>query len=92
MSNEENEVKDVDGRILRATEAVKGSWMEYFENLTNVKSEGELTVTSMEMIGGGGRMHEQEKIKTEEVMTATGNLKNGKAAGVDGMTAEMLKY
>ncbi len=58
----------------------------------NVKSESEAIVTCMGMIGGGGRMHEQEKIKWEEAMKATGNLKNGKAAGEDGITAEMLKY
>ncbi len=57
----------------------------------NVKSEGEAVVTCMGMIGGGGRMHEQEKMKREEVVKAIVNLKNGKAAGVDGITAEMLK-
>ncbi len=46
----------------------------------------------MGMIGGGGRMHEQEKIKRDEMVKAFGSLKNGKAAGVDGITAEMLKY
>ncbi len=66
VSNEENEVKNVDGRILREKEAVKGRWLEYFENLMNVKSEGEAIATCMGMMVGGGRMHEQEKIKMEE--------------------------
>ena len=92
VSNEGNEVKDVDGEMLREKEAVKGRWMKYFENLMNVKSEGEAIVTCMGVMGGGGRGHEQEQIKREEVAKAIGNLKNGKAAGVDGITAEMLKY
>ncbi len=92
VSNEKNEVKDVDGRILREKEAVKGRWMKYFEKLMNIKSEGEAIVMCMGMIGGGGEMHEQEKIKREEVMKTNGNLKNRMALGVDGITAEMLKY
>ncbi len=34
----------------------------------NVKSKDKTTVTCMGMIGGGGRMYEQEKIKREKVM------------------------
>ncbi len=85
MSNEENEVKDVNGSILREKEAVKGRWMEYFENLMNVKSEGEAIVMCMGMIGSGGRLHEQKKIKREEVLKAIGNLKNGKSANWMGL-------
>ncbi len=58
----------------------------------NVKSEGEAIMTCMGMIGGGGRIHEHKKIKREEVMKEIGNLENGKAAGVDGITTEMLEY
>ena len=40
----------------------------------------------------GGRVYEQVNIKREEVRGAIESLKNGKAPGVDLLTAEMLKY
>ena len=90
--NEANEVKDKDGKMLKMKEAIKRRWKDYFEDLMNVKSVGEAKVTSMGMDGGRNRVGEQEGIRREEVIKAIANLKNGKAAGVDGITAEMLKY
>jgi len=87
-----DEVKDVDGIILREKKAIKGRWRTYFENLMNVNSEGEAIVTCMGLMRGGGWVNEQEEIKMKEVREVIGNLKNGKAAGVDGLTAEILKY
>ncbi len=41
---------------------------------------------------GRGRIPIQRKISRAEVEKAIARLKCGKAAGMDGMTAEMLKY
>ena len=91
-SNEGKEVKDDDGKILRTKTAVKERWTEYFENLMNVESKGEASVSCMGISMRGGIVRSQEDIKREEVVHAIGSLKSGKAAGVDGITAEMLKY
>ena len=45
----------------------------------------------MGMTNGGGRLKVQGPIKRSEVRRAIGRLKVGKAAGVVGITAEMLK-
>jgi len=37
-------------------------------------------------------VYEQSDIRREEVVKAIGDLKCGKAPGIDGITAEMLKY
>jgi len=86
------EVKDNSGRMLRENDDVKRRWSEYFEELMNVNSQGKAIVTCMGMKEGGGRVYEQSDIKREEVVKAIGDLKCGKAPGIDGITAEMLKY
>lgn len=40
----------------------------------------------------GGRQQVQEQITREEVSKAITRLRGGKAPGVDGISAEMLKY
>ena len=91
-SNDIKEVKDENGRILKEKGAVKGRWKEYFEKLMNVKNKDEAIVICMGITGGGGATQDQEQISREEVEKAINSLKIGKAAGVDGITAEMLKY
>ena len=44
------------------------------------------------MVMEGGVVRSQEEIKREKVVEAIGSLKNGKAVGVDEISAEMLKY
>ncbi len=41
---------------------------------------------------GGGGVHKERDIKTEEVVKAIGNLKSGKAPSIDEITSELLKY
>ncbi|WP_435326057.1 hypothetical protein, partial [Klebsiella pneumoniae] len=86
------EVKDENGRILKEKGAVKGRWKEYFEKLMNVKNKDEAIVICMGIARWGGATQDQEQISREEVVKAINSLKIGKAAGVDGITAEMLKY
>ena len=46
----------------------------------------------MGMEKGGGRLNEQGSVSRREVKRAIGRLKMGKAPGVDGITAEMLRF
>ena len=50
-----------------------------------VKSEDEAILMCVPIIDGGRRVHEQEGIKRQEAVKVLGNLKNGKAAGLDGI-------
>ncbi len=58
----------------------------------NVKDGGPAVVTAVVLNGGGGGVYREQSIAYEEINQAIKRLKNGKAAGIDGITAEMLKY
>ncbi len=49
-------------------------------------------VTSMGTVAGRGRIPMQREISRLEIQKAIARLKCGKAAGMDGITAEMMKY
>ena len=85
-------VKSREGIVLREGEEVRERWREHFEGLGAVNSEREAVITCMGMSGGGGRPIEQGMITKREVRRAIERLKLGKAAGADGITAEMLKF
>ncbi len=53
---------------------------------------GEAIVTSMGMEAGGKRVCEQRVIERAEVEKAIAKIKCGKAAGIDGITPEMVKH
>ena len=57
-----------------------------------MENQGEAIVTCMCVREGGRRVHEQSNIEKGEVVGAIQNLKCEKASGIDGITAEMLKY
>ena len=90
-SRTEETVKDGNGRLLKGRDARK-RWAEYFEDLLNVDEEREADVVA---VGGVevpvmGEMNEKE-ITREEVERALKATKAGKAPGVDGVRAEMMK-
>ncbi len=58
----------------------------------NNEAEGEAVVTSMGIEAGRSRVPMQRKIDRLEVERAIARLKCGNVAGMDGITAEMLKY
>ena len=87
-----DKVKDKEGNVLSEREAVKGRWKEYFEGLMNVENKKAAVVTCMGMERGGARLNVQGQVSRREVKRAIGRLKMGKAPGVDGITAEMLRF
>ena len=86
-------MKDKSGIYVDGDENVKGRWKEYFEDLLNVTEEKEVNVN---MCGFEGVKRSKylgcDEITRAEVDKAIQKLKNGKAAGVDDISAEMLKY
>ena len=87
----EETVKDENGRLLKGNDARK-RWAKYFEDLLNVVEEREAEIVA---VGGVdvpvmGEVNEKE-ITRDEVVKALKDTKAGKAPGVDGVRAEMLK-
>ena len=85
-------VKNEDGSLVGGREEVTGVWKRHFERLMSERTVGEAVVTSMGMEAGGKRVCVQRDVERVEVEKAISRLKCGKAAGIDGITPEMLKY
>ncbi len=81
-----------DGELVRGENELKGIWKGYFEQLMNNEAEREAVVTRMGTEAGRGRVPIQREIGRLEIEKAVVRLKCGKAAGVDRITAEMMKY
>lgn len=58
----------------------------------NPNDRREAAITCWRMERGGGRIKEQKEISRREIKRAVGKLKLGKAPGMDGIRAEILKY
>ena len=84
-------MKDTSGRLLKGGDARK-RWAEYFEGLLNVEEMreaeigmyGDVELPEMEDVN-------EREITREEVERALKETKAGRAPGVDGVRAEMLK-
>ncbi len=76
-----------DGEPVGDESKLKELWKGYFQ-----QAEGEAVVTSMGIEAGRGRGPIQREIGRLEVEGAIARLKCIKAAGMDGITAEILKY
>ena len=86
-------VKDGSGRALSGEEEVKKRWKEYFEQLYNVDIGARAKVNLFGFEGVSRSMYRgNESISMQEVERAVKRLKNGKAAGVDEITGEMIKF
>ena len=69
-------------------------WFEYFSNLFQVEAIHSVQDISTELNTTELDIHDrdiEEEITENEVRAAVGNMKNGKAQGVDGITPEMVK-
>ena len=71
---------------------VRKVWKEHFENLHNVGINEEIIVNACgyERVGRN-RYFEVEVITRKEVVGRARKLKNGKSAGIGGITGEMIK-
>ncbi len=85
-------VRGKDGELVGDESELKQIWKAYFEELMNNETEGEALVTRMGIEAGRGRVPMQREIDRLGVEKAIARLKCGKAAGMDGITSEMLKY
>ncbi len=81
-----------DGELVRGVSELKGLWKGYFEQLMNDETVGEAVVINMGVEAGRGLVPMQRKTDRLEVEKAIARLKCGKVTGMDGITAEMLKY
>ncbi len=86
------EMRGENGEHVPGESELKGIWKGYFEQVMNNDAAGEAVVTSIGTEAGRGRLPIQKEIGRAEVEKAIARLKCGKAAGMDGITAEMLKY
>ena len=84
-----NMVKDQDGKLLTTEEEIRHRWQEHFNNVLNRpepvapavvydRQPNEIDVSD-------------ECITRQEIKQALKNMKNGKAAGMDSITTELLK-
>ena len=82
-------LKSKEGEVILGEQGKDERWREYFSDLLNVEYDGELEgeelVNVEEMIEGEG------EITMREVEEAIKKSKNGKAAGGDGIPAELIK-
>ena len=87
----EEKIKDMNGRLLKGDDARK-RWADHFENLLNVVDDRRAEIIAVAGVQVPMMDVENEsEITKEEVERALRETKTGKAPGVDGVTAEMLK-
>ena len=87
----EETVKDVNTQML-VGKKVRKRWAEYFEELLNVQEDREAVIVAVGDVHVPVMGDENEReITKEEVKRALNETKTDKAAGMDGVKAEMLK-
>ena len=82
-------VKDKEGRLLTKDDEIRKRWRDHFTEVLNrpVPSDEAIIVQDASTI----ETIETGYITREEIRRAVGNMKNGKAAGIDSINVEMLK-
>src|SRR5678815_774823 len=85
-------IMNTDGAFVTDEMDVRGVWEEHFENLHNIGSNEEVIVNVCGFDGARrNRYFGDEVISKEEVIGRVRKLKNGKSAGIDEITGEMIK-
>ncbi len=85
-----DQLRDVNGNLLMGIEERKLRWMQYYEQLLNA-GLNEIEVERVSEEEGEDLIEDSPPPSELEVRHAIEKLKNHKAAGVDGVYAEMLK-
>ena len=84
-------IKDGNGRLTQGEDKVRRIWKEYFEDLYNIDTEEQVAA---HMCGFDGIWRENyfggEPIGRADAEAKVLKLKNGKAAGNDAITGEMI--
>ena len=85
-------VKDKDGRLAQGEDEVRMIWKEYFEVVYNIDTQEQVSVYICGFDGiWRGNYFREEPFGRDEVELRVGKFKNGKAAGKDKVTKEMIK-
>ncbi|CAF4593499.1 unnamed protein product, partial [Didymodactylos carnosus] len=84
-------IKDKNGVVLKEPEDIKGRWKEYVEELYDKKGKPKVEDFNMEKEENVGIDEKGPALLEAEILQALEELKNGKAEGVDGISAELLK-
>src|SRR5678816_984920 len=82
-------IKGENGVLIVNQREIDERWRRFFEYLCNVEGVAEERLRDLDLLGDG--REEEWLIMEEETMVALKGMKNGKAAGEDGIVAEMLK-
>jgi hypothetical protein len=82
-------VKDKEGRLLTKDDDIKKRWRDHFAEVLNRPAPTDEAITAQDAT----TIEEIETgyVTKEEIRKAVRNMKNGKAAGLDFITVEMLK-
>jgi hypothetical protein len=92
-----NNIKSKEGEVLTEEHKIMERWKENFEDLLNpTKTNGETIGKAVEeerknKIEINKEINRENEITLKEVQEAIKSLKNGKSAGHDGITPEMMK-
>ena len=82
-------IKDKDGNVLTEEEKIKDRWEENYADLYNMPGPSDTSI--IQAIPSTQTEDTEPDILKEEVATALTHLKEGKAAGFDGISAEEMK-
>ena len=83
-----NNIEDKDGNCLTEEKAIIERWTEYCSELYNHQTQGDPSVLTNQDVSE----EDDFPILQEEVEAAIKSLKNGKAAGIDNIPAELIKH
>ena len=81
-------IRSKEGDLIVNKEGIQERWMEHFEELFN-RPPPQNPVEDLEIEFNG---EDLEPLSREDVLAAIKNLKNHKAAGMDNISAELIKY
>ena len=87
----ESRINDRNGCQLTEEGEVANRWKEYFDELLNVREDRRVEISTLGGGARGSRRIEWAQVSEKEIEEAVAKTKSGKAAGLDGVCAEMLK-